>query len=170
MAADTTRMDDFFDTVSYVEDRPLKPWREVKGGVDDEPEPVHLSYRARLSLDWDESAHPRDDKGRFGEGGGASEKDTAIDAKHEAFLALAHVGIAQEAILNPLRDELNAAWKAWTHDIQEGRIAGGKKPLKAEGAAAKKLSSYQKAKALEAAFHQQVPEVAHGHFSGGGAG
>ncbi len=119
-----------------------------------------LSYREKLRLmlsgEWDESAHPRDEAGRFDDGGG-SDAHAKIDQKREAFHALIKQGDVEAEHLDTMRTELNAAWKVWADEIKDRP-----KPLKPDGAAAKKLESYQRAKALEEAFHKQYDDVQRG--------
>ena len=108
--------------------------------------------------------------GRPGEVGGsagdgaASAKDSgdeddegapAREAKLEAFHALLKESAAKEASVDTVRTELNDAWKVWMQDVANHKP----KPLKPDGAAAKRLESYKNAQAIEAKFHAQYEEV-----------
>jgi hypothetical protein len=55
--------------------------------------------------------------------------------------------------VDTLRTELNAAWKVWSDEITTRP-----KPLKPDGAAAKKLDSYKHVQALEKTFHARYDE------------
>jgi hypothetical protein len=73
-----------------------------------------------------------------------------LEQKRRDFMALIKREDRGEGQLDKLRAGLNEAWKAWADDTKNR-----KKPLKPDGAAAKKLESYKRAKALEDTFHAQ---------------
>ena len=95
---------------------------------------------------WDEALHPRDAKGQFSETRGDR---SPHEQKRRDFMAIVKRHGREGVILDRLRVEMAAKWKVWSEDLAKGR----KKPLKPDGAAAKKLPSYKEAKALEDAFH-----------------
>jgi hypothetical protein len=97
-------------------------------------------------LRWDEALHPRDAAGKFSETRGDR---SPHEQKRRNFMALVKRSGREDVILDRMRVEMAAKWKVWSEDLAKGR----KKPLKADGAAAKKLPSYKEAKALEDAFH-----------------
>jgi len=103
-------------------------------------------------LRWDEVLHPRDAEGKFSETRGDR---SPHEQKRRDFMALVKRSDREGVILDRMRVELADAWKTWSEDLSKGR----KKPLKADGAAAKKLESYQRANALEKVFHERF-EVA----------
>lgn len=92
----------------------------------------------------------RDPKGTHTGGRFAKENRSAIDQKRRDFMALIKRSDREEGHLNRMRVGTADAWKVWVADIQNR-----KKPLKPDGAAAKKLESYKHAKTLETAFHAQ---------------
>jgi hypothetical protein len=95
---------------------------------------------------WDEALHPRDAGGKFSETRGDR---SPHEQKRRDFMAIAKRHEREHVILDRMRAQMAAKWKVWSEDLAKGR----KKPLKPEGAAAKKLPSYKEAKALEEAFH-----------------
>lgn len=101
---------------------------------------------------WDEALHPRDAKGQFSETRGDR---SPHEQKRRDFMALVKRHGREGVILDRMRVQMAEKWKVWVEDLSKGR----KKPLKADGAAAKKLPSYKEAKALEEAFHARY-EVA----------
>jgi len=104
-------------------------------------------FAAILKFD---SAQPRDPKGTSTGGQFARSLRSPIDQKRRDFAALIKRSDREEGHLNRLRAGMIDAWKVWSADLQNR-----KKPLKPDGAAAKKLDSYKHAKALETAFHAQ---------------
>jgi len=114
------------------------------------PDPHHLTYREKLAyLLGGAGSGNFGHAGRPGEVGGSAEGDSdPIEAKHRAFVALVKKGEDTQASLNVMRDGMKDAWEVWRKDITDR-----KKPLKPDGAAAKKLDSYKKVKELEATFH-----------------
>ena len=99
-------------------------------------------------LKWDESKHPRDKEGQF------AFKRSPLEKKRRQFMALIRRGAREEINLNRMRIELADAWYVWSEDTKNR-----KRPLKADGAAAKKLPSYKAANELEKAFHIRFAEV-----------
>jgi hypothetical protein len=90
-------------------------------------------------------AQPRDEDGKWVRGAFRS----SLEQKRRNFWA--HVKRIEHSNkqFERRRQEMIDAWKAWADDTKNR-----KKPLKPDGAAAKKLDSYKKAKALEDALHQ----------------
>jgi len=101
-------------------------------------------------LRWDESQHPRDKEGQF------ADKKAPLEKKRRDFQALIKRADRDEGHLNRSRVELADAWTAWSNEIKNR-----KKPLKPDGAAAKKLDSYKRIKTLEASFHARYDEARH---------
>lgn len=94
--------------------------------------------------------------GRPGEvGGSSSDGDsgtgrtvTREQVRHE-FDAMIKTRDQQNDHVNDLRVKVNAAWNKWGEDLKNHKPH----PLKPDGVAAKKLPSYQEAKAIETEFH-----------------
>lgn len=87
--------------------------------------------------------------GGSGRGGARSDEDQM----HRNILALGRRIDHEEKMLNSKRNGMRDAWAAWSEDIKNR-----KKPLKADGAAAKKLDTYKEAKRLEDEFHAAFKE------------
>jgi len=81
-------------------------------------------------------------------GGGSGSRDERRESVKRQFQALIDAKVTGLAEVDTLRTDLNAAWKVWSDEI-----SNRPKPLKPDGAAAKKLDSYKQARALEEAFH-----------------
>ena len=126
------------------------PGREMTVKVLFEAQKVDIKFVNVLR--WDEALHPRDAAGKFSETRGDR---SPHEQKRRDVLALVKRYDREGVILDRMRVELADAWKTWSEDLSKGR----KKPLKADGAAAKKLASYQRANALEKVFHERF-EVA----------
>jgi hypothetical protein len=120
------------------------------------PDPHHLTYREKLAfLLGGAGSGNFGHAGRPGEVGGSAEGDSdPIEALHHRFVALVKKGEDTEDALNVMRNDIKAASDAWRKDITER-----KRPLKADGAAAKKLDSYKKMEALSATFHAAYDEA-----------
>lgn len=100
-------------------------------------------------LKFDESKHPRDEDGKFTIAGGRGSR-TPLEQKRRNFQAIFRRTEHDAKNLDRMRVEMVEAWKVWADDTKNR-----KKPLKPDGAAAKKLESYKHAKALEDAFHEK---------------
>lgn len=96
-------------------------------------------------LKFDEGQHPRH-PGGTAEGGRFAR--SPHEQKRRDFMALVKREEREEVNLQRMRVEVAGLWKVWADDTKNR-----KKPLKPDGAAAKKLESYKKAKALEDVFH-----------------
>lgn len=126
--------------------------KEFHAGV---RKPVALTYRAKLAfLLGGEGSGNFGHAGRPGEVGGSAPDgeggDSPIDRKRHEFMAVVKAGEDDNAHLDELRDGMRDAWQVWADDTKNRP-----RPLKPDGAAAKKLDSYKKAKALEEAFHKE---------------
>lgn len=86
------------------------------------------------------------------------DESSPIDMKRKAFMEIIKEGERHETEVDALRTEMNDAWQRWAADTKDR-----KKPLKPDGAAAKKLPSYQEAKALEEQFHAKYEESRAAH-------
>lgn len=101
-------------------------------------------------LKWDESRHPRDKEGQFTDVIGTIRgvPRTSSEQARRDLLALGQRAEQHERRRSRVAETARAAWQTWLKDTQER-----KKPLKPDGAAAKKLPSYQAAKAADVAAH-----------------
>jgi hypothetical protein len=99
-------------------------------------------------------SQPRDPKGTTTGGQFARGSRSPLEQKRRDFQALLKREAREEVHLNHLRVDLLKKWTVWSEEIKNR-----KKPLKPDGAAAKKLDSYKEAKALEDDFHRKYNEV-----------
>ena len=129
-------------------------WAKLVGQIAKQHQPKTLTYRDKLAfLLGGEGSGNFGHAGRPGEVGGSApdgEGDSHIDLKRHEFMAVVKSIDDDNAHLDELRKGLNDAWIDWSKDTQNR-----KRPLKPDGAAAKKLDSYKRVKALEEAFHKE---------------
>lgn len=110
------------------------------------PVPLPVSFVAVLKFSPDQARDPKGTPtgGRFARG--------PIEQKYRNVLAKIRQSQREYGHVDRLRQAMRAAWQVWSKDLVEGR----KKPLKADGQAAKKLESYKKAQALENELHARI--------------
>lgn len=108
-------------------------------------------------LKWDESKHPRDKDGQFIDSVGTirGQVRSTADQAHRDMLALGKRIERMEKRQGVAADKARAAWATWAEATKTGR----KKPLKPDGAAAKKLPEYKAALAADEEVHRAWEEL-----------
>ena len=102
-----------------------------------------MSYLSALK--WDEALHPRDKEGQFTDAMVRGVPRPAAEQARRDIHALGQRVEQYEKRRSRAAEAARAAWAAWFKDTQDR-----KKPLKTDGAAAKKLPSYQAAQMADA--------------------
>lgn len=148
-------------------------WPDTEDGLtEEEAEDAYLAWlQQHRQDDWSEDDHPRDEHGKFGEGGGGGgEKNVPVSEKHGALMkeardhakaAVGHAkGIRELAKKDPTNQVLQDKLKAAESAAKAARSAARKaEKSKSEAEAAKHVESAKK-KADEAAGHAASTESA----------
>lgn len=105
---DEDQMDELFETVSYAGTKDeIRPWQELpdlatSDDEPDDPDPVPSRRKATHLADWDETAHPRGEDGKFVGDGGSLNEDAVRAMGHALDKLMTHFGADWVAVLERL--------------------------------------------------------------------